>query len=135
MKDEIPDDVGGNSLKPILLIMATLITFFACGSHARTDDVVRQARHLLAQKCFVCHGPDAVRISPQFDDDLSAIVTRAYRLALNRSPSNNELHAAIQFIERQQKDYARSNAANAKSAALADFAQAVFSINEFIYVD
>lgn len=77
----------------------------------------------------------AARISPQSDDDLSTLVTRAYRLALNREPSNNERLAATQFIERQQEDYERNNAANAKSAALADFAQAVFSVNEFIYVD
>ena len=77
----------------------------------------------------------AARISPQSDDDPSTIVSRAYRLALNREPSSNELLAAKQFIERQQGDYEQDNAANAKSAALADFAQAVFSVNEFIYVD
>jgi hypothetical protein len=77
----------------------------------------------------------AARLSPQSDDDPSTIVSRAYRLALNREPSSNELLAATQFIERQQEDYEQDNAANAKSAALADFAQAVFSVNEFIYVD
>jgi hypothetical protein len=77
----------------------------------------------------------AVRISPKSDDDLSTIVSNAYRLALNREPSNNELQAAMQFIERQQKGYEQSNTANAKSAAIADFAQAVFLISEFIYVD
>ena len=45
-------------MKPILLLTAMLLTLCACGSHARADDVARQARHLLAQKCFVCHGPD-----------------------------------------------------------------------------
>ncbi|MDB4671428.1 PSD1 and planctomycete cytochrome C domain-containing protein [Pirellulaceae bacterium] len=68
-------------------------------------------------------------------DDLSAIVTKTYWLALNREPSSHELQAARQFIERQQKDYEQSASADAKTAALADFAQAVFSINEFIYVD
>ena len=70
----------------------------------------------------------AIRISPPSDDDLSTIVTNAYRLALNRAPSNNELQAATQFIELQQKDYEQSNSSNAKSAALADFAQAMFSL-------
>ena len=77
----------------------------------------------------------AVRISQQSDDDLSTIVTNAYWLALNREPLSNELQVAIQFIEVQLKDYEHSNSADAKSAALADFALAVFSINEFIYVD
>ena len=58
MKDECLDHIGGNSLKPILLITATLLTLIACGSHGLADEVARQARHLLAQKCFVCHGPD-----------------------------------------------------------------------------
>ena len=77
----------------------------------------------------------AVRISQQSGDGLSTIVGNAYRLAFNRKPSSNELQAATQFIEAQLKDYEHSNSANAKSAALADFAQALFSLNEFIYVD
>jgi hypothetical protein len=77
----------------------------------------------------------AVRISMQSDDELSTIVSNAYQLTLNRKPSNNELQAATQFIEIQQKDYEQSNSPNTKTAALADFAQAMFSLNEFIYVD
>ena len=77
----------------------------------------------------------AVRISAKSGEDLSAIVTRGYRLALNRDPSSDELQTVIQFIERQQHDYEQTNSANAKSAALTGFAQAVFSINEFFYVD
>jgi hypothetical protein len=71
----------------------------------------------------------------RISEDLPTIVTNTYWLALNRRPSNYELQAAMQFIERQQNDYEQSNTANAKSAALADFAQAVFALNEFIYVD
>ena len=48
----------GDSVKLILIITAMLLTLFACGSQARADDIARQARHLLAQKCFLCHGPD-----------------------------------------------------------------------------
>jgi len=77
----------------------------------------------------------AARISQQPEDDLSTIVTNAFRLALNREPSKGELRAAIQFIKAQQKDYEQSNSSKTKSAALADFAQAMFSLNEFIYVD
>jgi cytochrome c553 len=71
----------------------------------------------------------------QLDDDLSNFVSNAYRFALNREPSNNEMQAATQFIVMQQKDYEQNNSAHAKSTALADFAHAVFSLNEFIYVD
>ncbi|MFT7643929.1 MAG: hypothetical protein ACI9G1_005695, partial [Pirellulaceae bacterium] len=58
MKNEILENIESDSLKPVLLITATLLTLFACGLHAQADDVARQASHLLAQKCFVCHGPD-----------------------------------------------------------------------------
>jgi hypothetical protein len=68
-------------------------------------------------------------------DDLSTFVNNAYRLALNRKPSNNELKVAIQFITIQQKDYEQTNSSHPRSTALADFAQAIFSLNEFIYVD
>jgi mono/diheme cytochrome c family protein len=36
----------GDSLKSILIITAMLLTLTACGSHARADDVARQARRL-----------------------------------------------------------------------------------------
>jgi len=69
------------------------------------------------------------------DDDLATFVSKAYRLALNREPSKKELQVAIQFIIIQQKDYEQNNSAHARSTALTDFAQAIFSLNEFIYVD
>lgn len=71
----------------------------------------------------------------RFDDDLATFVSKAYRLALNRPPSNDELKFAIQFILSQQQDYEQNNAALARSAALADFAHTLFSLNEFIFVD
>jgi hypothetical protein len=77
----------------------------------------------------------AARISQRPEDGLSTIVTNAFQLALNRDPSKGELRAAIQFITAQQKDYEQSNSSKSTSAALADFAQAIFSLNEFIYVD
>lgn len=52
------ESFGGQLLKPILLITAMLLAYFACGSQARADEVAQQARRVLAQKCFVCHGPD-----------------------------------------------------------------------------
>ena len=90
----------------------------------------------------------AARIAPQklptilkdkshvrLDDDLSTFVSNAYRFALNREPSSNELQAATQFIERQEREYVAGGKANSRSLALTDFCQAVFCLNEFIYVD
>lgn len=68
-------------------------------------------------------------------DDLSTFVSNAYRFALNREPSNNELQAATQFIEKQEREYVAGGKASSRSLALTDFCQAVFCLNEFIYVD
>ena len=67
--------------------------------------------------------------------DLSTFVSDAYWLALNRKPSNSELKLGVQFIRSQQIDYEQNNTVHARPTALADFAHAVFSLNEFIYVD
>ena len=45
-------------MKFILLITAILLTLFATGSQSRADELAQQAQRVLAQKCFLCHGPD-----------------------------------------------------------------------------
>ena len=77
----------------------------------------------------------ATRISDKANGELPRIVTLAYRHALNREPSPVELSAAIAFIEDQQADYASNSGANACAKAVADFAQAILALNEFITVD
>ena len=44
-------------MKFILLITAILLTLFATGSQSRADELAQQAQRVLAQKCFLCHGP------------------------------------------------------------------------------
>lgn len=62
-------------------------------------------------------------------------IKTAYALAFNRPPSASELQAAAQFIERQEGEYTAGGKANPRRLALTDFSQAVFCLNEFIYVD
>ena len=69
------------------------------------------------------------------DGKLASFVSKAYRLALNRPPSSHELKRSLQFIRLQLQDYDEANLGHARRAALADFAQTLFSINEFIFVD
>ena len=75
------------------------------------------------------------RISDKANGELPTIVTRAYRHTLNREPSQGELSAAIAFVEAQQAEYASNGGANARATAVADFAQAILALNEFITVD
>lgn len=73
----------------------------------------------------------AARISKQPDASLTDIIHNAYRLALNRAPSKTEHQAALRFVELQQAEYTK----NARSLALADLGQAIFSLNEFIHIE
>ena len=66
-------------------------------------------------------------------------VTRAFALALSRSPGESEKAASVAFVARQvERRAARDKSCSAedvKLAALADFCQALFGLNEFVYVD
>jgi hypothetical protein len=68
--------------------------------------------------------------------DVAAQVQTAYRLALGRMPSSEELAAGIRFLQKQSTARsARDSGQNAKLLALADYAQVIFGLNEFLYVD
>jgi len=66
-------------------------------------------------------------------------VTRGYELALSRPPSDAERAASVRFLDTQlRRRSARdktSSPQEQRRRALADFAQVLFSLNEFIYVD
>ena len=66
-------------------------------------------------------------------------VTRGFELALSRPPSDAERAASVQFLEtqlerRRARDKSRTPEEH-RLRAVTDFAQALFSLNEFIYVD
>lgn len=67
----------------------------------------------------------AKRISGKSDP-----IKEAYQIAYGRLPFDNELTAAVAFIEEQQKSHS-----NDKHKALSDFCGALMSANEFIYIE
>jgi hypothetical protein len=67
----------------------------------------------------------AKRISGKSDP-----IKEAYQIAYGRFPSDNELTAAVAFIEEQQKSHSTD-----KYKALSDFCGALMSANEFIYIE
>ena len=72
------------------------------------------------------------------DSDWKAIVVVAYKLALGREPSEAESAASIAFLQSQLRSRRERGAKQPgieKRQALADFCQALFSLNEFIYID
>ena len=66
-------------------------------------------------------------------DDFKPAITRAYLLALNRSPSDAEVRDAVEFLNVQTANYVQDAKANARSLALADLCQVIFGLNEFAY--
>jgi hypothetical protein len=77
----------------------------------------------------------ATRLSREAEDD-AARVRRAFALALARPPSEAELNVATEFLAiRRAAREQRPAGAQPAPAALADFCQVVFGLNEFLYVD
>ena len=62
--------------------------------------------------------------------DTAAAVTLGYQTVLGRAPTAKEQKSITAFIEAQEKSYPN----NGLQLALADFAQVLFGLNEFIYV-
>jgi mono/diheme cytochrome c family protein len=60
-------------------------------------------------------------------------IQRAYRLALNREPTADELADGVAFVKREEASY--NGKANAKELALADFCQVVMCLSEVMYVE
>src|SRR5262249_39253432 len=102
--------------------------------------VAPQALALLNDKFVRARATEfAQRVEKEAGARSDARVDLAWRLALGREPSAGELASAIAFIngQLQQRSIREPNKSNdeAKQLALADFCQAIFALNEFIYVD
>jgi hypothetical protein len=75
----------------------------------------------------------AQRIAGSGDD--AAITRQAYQLALARDPNDAELKVAGEFIAAARNLRREQGEADVAAAAVADFCQLLFGLNEFIYVD
>lgn len=81
----------------------------------------------------------ATRLMQDGGEQSADCVRLGYRLALGRSPSDEELATAEKFLanqqhDRQQRDSQASDETLRKQS-LADFCQVLFSLNEFLYID
>jgi hypothetical protein len=75
----------------------------------------------------------------EMGDEPASQVRRAFVLALGREPSPEELADSAAFLASQTDARARRSPPSpreiAQRAALADFCQMIFALNEFIYID
>ena len=60
-------------------------------------------------------------------------VQTAFRMALGRKPTKEELSENAAFIRDQASSYGKEGRKDFRAAALADFCQILFSLNEFAY--
>lgn len=71
--------------------------------------------------------------------DSEKIVEQAYKLAFGRSPTTAQKIAGVDFLTWQSKERsarnAKASAEMVQMQALTDYCQALFGLNEFIYVD
>jgi hypothetical protein len=87
------------------------------------------------QALAMLNGPVAVTCAAEWATRLNelrnidTIVRQAYREALAREPSDEEVAAGRAFIERMQ------TLDGERRAAIVDFCQALFNTSEFLYVD
>lgn len=81
----------------------------------------------------------ADRLLKEAGNDPARWIERGFQLTLTRSPSKSERDASGAFVELQrterQKRSPQAPAVEVQRQALADLCQALFSLNEFLYID
>jgi cytochrome c553 len=111
----------------------------SCGRRSNTI-VAPQALALLNDPFIRARSLDfANRLMDPAGPDLADCIVKGFQLAIGRDPSDKELSTSLSFLESQIAHRLKQNASLSedqhRAAALADFCQGLFSLNEFIYVD
>jgi hypothetical protein len=110
----------------------------SCGRRVTTT-VAPQALALLNDRFIRARAEDlARRLEKDAGDATPAQVQRAWRLVLSRDPTVGELNSSTTFIDAQfaqRSARGEKEKTDARHRALTDFCQALFALNEFIYVD
>jgi hypothetical protein len=111
----------------------------SCGRRSNTT-VAPQALALLNDRFVRDRATDfAKRLLAEGGAKPENWVDNAFRLALSRAPGDDEKTASVEFIQRQLEQRAARDKSTTtdeiRLRALADFCQALFGLNEFIYVD
>jgi len=109
----------------------------SCGRRENTT-VAPQALALLNDKFVRARSLDfAQRVEKEVGTEPEAQVRLAWRLALGREPSTAELKSGTAFLNAQLQQRSTRDLAKPETQqlTLANFCQAIFAMNEFIYVD
>ena len=77
----------------------------------------------------------AVRMQGGASADPAAAVKLGFMLTVSRQPGDSELSEALAFLDAQTKSYTAAGNATPAQTALADFAQVLLGLNEFVYIE
>jgi hypothetical protein len=75
----------------------------------------------------------AARVRPSESTPVAETIDQAYRIALSRPATDEEIETMTAFIERQKK--LRGDEPDTESLAVRDFCHLVLCLNEFIYIE
>ncbi len=111
-----------------------------CTGRRSLTTVAPQALALLNDPFVRTRAADfARRISKEAGTNPNRVIERAYWLAFSRRPTDGELKAGAEFLADRSRTRGIRNpkapAGDARQQALTDYCQALFGLNEFIYVD
>ena len=110
---DTPEPLVGQGTRPSTIISPQALLFMNNGQ-------VREAALTLAQKYE--------------HDSIESAVRGGYQTVIGRAPSQAEQQATTKFVETQELTYLKSGRKDGRKLALADFAQVLFGLNEFVYV-
>jgi hypothetical protein len=124
-----------SQLIPLMALFDAPDSLQGLGQRASTI-VAPQALALLNNSHLRSYAQEfAKKLTAKYGDSPGKAIESAYVAALSRPPSADESSDARSFIEQQLASYRSAQKPNAEELALADFCQALMSLNEFIYVE
>jgi cytochrome c553 len=77
----------------------------------------------------------AERVVTEAGANVNQQIIRAFQIALNRKPSQQEQEWSLNFVKSQADGYTQRKHQRPDAAALRDFCHALMNLNEFLYVD
>ncbi|MEP7339858.1 MAG: DUF1549 domain-containing protein [Acidobacteriota bacterium] len=123
-------------------VLLPLIEVFDCpvttvSAPVRSVSTVSPQALALMNNEFVLEqaGYFAERVVAEAGNDTRKQIGSAFKLALNRQPTEKETAWALEFLKSQTEGYAARKNERAGVSALRDICHAVFNLNEFLYVD
>ncbi|MDQ3012410.1 MAG: DUF1549 and DUF1553 domain-containing protein, partial [Acidobacteriota bacterium] len=123
-------------------VLLPLIEVFDCpvttvSAPVRSVSTVSPQALALMNNGFVLEqaGYFAERVTAEAGIDARKQIASAFKLALNRQPTEKETAWALEFLKKQSEGYTARKDEKPAASALRDLCHAVFNLNEFLYVD